>query len=237
MSGISPQYADGLELRIRELNEQVERLKALVVMRCDLDVPPQFSQGLQSHEVLEPVTAEHCQWFVAEIEKLRKERETRLDLAEQNKQLKAELKSIDGALNDPRANLTLTTSEIILELKEQVDVLTEAYDQCGRTVQDYGRTIDQTESRLREVAAHCANVEEQLAALAEQNKKLRKAIVLACAAIDEGVIDHEWNFGIIREAKYLPDLATPVLNQIKAEAYREAAVTNCAEAIRARMKP
>ena len=101
------------------LREQVEKLEALVVMRCDLDVPPQFSQGLQPHEVLEPVTAEHCQWFVAEIEKLRKERETRLDLAEQNKQLKAELKSIDGALNDPRANLTLTTSEIIWELKEQ----------------------------------------------------------------------------------------------------------------------
>ena len=104
---------------ITELREQVKKLEALVVMRCDLDVPPQFSQGLQSHEVLEPVTAEHCQWFVAEIEKLRKERETHLYLAEQNKQLKAELKSIDGALNDPRANLTLTTSEIIWELKEQ----------------------------------------------------------------------------------------------------------------------
>ena len=105
--------------KTEELREQVKKLEALVVMRCDLDVPPQFSQGLQSHEFLEPVTAEHCQWFVAEIEKLRKERETRLDLAEQNKQLKAELKSIDGALNDPRANLTLTTPEIIWELKEQ----------------------------------------------------------------------------------------------------------------------
>ena len=85
-------------------------------------------------------------------------------LTEQNKQLKAELKSIDGALNDPRANLTLTTSEIIWELKEQIERLTDAYDQCGRTVQEYGRAIDQTESRLREVAAHCANVEQQLAA-------------------------------------------------------------------------
>ena len=256
-----PSLEQLLRAEITALREQVAELKAMVVMRCDLDTPPQFSQGFQPHEVLEPVTAEHCQWFVAKIEKLTKERETRLDLAEQNKQLKAELKSIDGALDDPRANLTLTTSEIILELKEQVDVLTEAYDQCGRTVQDYGRTIDQTESRLREVAAHCANVEEQLAALAEQNekltkerdelktvpmkyrrmqfnaelqdevtqlqkqlaalaeqnKKLRKAIVLACAAIDEGVIDHEWNFGIIREAKYLPDLASPVLNSIPKE--------------------
>ena len=108
---------------ITTLREQVKKLEALVVMRCDLDVPPQFSQGLQSHEFLEPVTAEHCQWFVAEIEKLTKERKTRLDLAEQNKQLKAELKSIDGALNDPRANLTLTTSEIIWELKGQIEKL------------------------------------------------------------------------------------------------------------------
>ena len=60
---------------ITTLREQVKKLEALVVMRCDLDVPPQFSQGLQSHEFLEPVTAEHCQWFVAEIEKLRKERD------------------------------------------------------------------------------------------------------------------------------------------------------------------
>ena len=63
MSGISAQYVDGLEFRIKELGEQVEKLKA-------------------------------------------------------------ELKSIDGALDDPRANLTLTTSEIIWELKEQVAALT-----------------------------------------------------------------------------------------------------------------
>ena len=44
-------------------------------------------------------------------------------LREQVKKLKAELKSIDGALDDPRANLTLTTSEIIWELKEQIEKL------------------------------------------------------------------------------------------------------------------
>ena len=224
------------------LREHVEKLEALVVMRCDLDVPPQFSQGLQPHEVLEPVTAEHCQWFVAEIEKLRKERETRLDLAEQNKQLKAELKSIDGALNDPRANLTLTTSEIILELKEQVDVLTEAYDQCGRTVQDYGRTIDQTESRLREVATHCANVEQQLAALAEQNEKMKadrssvwmvatKVCMMLFATKDDadqsqsqqGASTYTVPVEVPVFGAQLPDLATPVLNRIKAEGMREAA--------------
>ena len=50
-------------------------------------------------------------------------------LREQVEKLKAELKSIDGALNDPRANLTLTTSEIIWELKEQVERLTKERDQ------------------------------------------------------------------------------------------------------------
>ena len=48
---------DSLEREVSSLREQVEKLEALVVMRCDLDVPPQFSQGLQSHEFLEPVTA------------------------------------------------------------------------------------------------------------------------------------------------------------------------------------
>ena len=50
-------------------------------------------------------------------------------LREQVEKLKAELKSIDGALDDPRANLTLTTSEIIWELKEQVEKLTKERDE------------------------------------------------------------------------------------------------------------
>ena len=53
----------------------------------------------------------------------------------------------------------------ITALREQVEKLTKSYDQCGRTVQEYGRTITQTELRLHEVATHCANVEQQLAAL------------------------------------------------------------------------
>ena len=50
-------------------------------------------------------------------------------LREQVKEMKAELKSIDGALDDPRANLTLATSEIIWELKEQVEKLTKERDE------------------------------------------------------------------------------------------------------------
>ena len=42
------------------------------------------------------------------------------DLRAENDRLKAELKSIDGALDDPRANLTLTTAEIIWEMKAEL---------------------------------------------------------------------------------------------------------------------
>ena len=42
------------------------------------------------------------------------------DLRAENNRLKAELKSIDGALDDPRANLTLTTAEIIWEMKAEL---------------------------------------------------------------------------------------------------------------------
>ena len=41
-------------------------------------------------------------------------------LRAENARMKAELKSIEGALDDPRANLTLTTAEIIRELKAQL---------------------------------------------------------------------------------------------------------------------
>ena len=65
---------------------------------------------------LDDVTAKACSKKIAE-------------LREQVEKLKAELKSIDGALNDPRANLTLTTSEIIWELKGQVEKLTQERDE------------------------------------------------------------------------------------------------------------
>ena len=111
----------------------------------------------------------------------------------------------------------------ITTLREQVEKLTEAYDQCGRTVQDYGRTIDQTESRLCEVAAHCANVEQQLATLAEQNEKLRKVLLrLACLGNGDQYGNSIGNC-IAQEALSLPNLATPVLNRIRAEGMRMAA--------------
>ena len=52
-----------------------------------------------------------------EIETLEKELD---QFRAENEKLKAELKSIDGALDDPRANLTLTTAEIIWEIKAEL---------------------------------------------------------------------------------------------------------------------
>jgi len=72
-----------------------------------------------------------CTKAAEEIEKLRAEineqarllgisAEKELALRAENERLKAELKSIDGALCDPRANLTLTTAEIIREIKTEL---------------------------------------------------------------------------------------------------------------------
>ena len=52
------------------LEKERDALRSLVVMRFDHDHPPQFTQGYDTHELTEPVTAEHCRWFVAEIERL-----------------------------------------------------------------------------------------------------------------------------------------------------------------------
>ena len=64
---------------------------------------------------------------------------------------------------------------------------------------------------------------EQLAALAEQNEKMRKVLLrLACLGNGDQYGNSIGNC-IAQEALSLPDLATPVLNRIKAEAYLEAA--------------
>lgn len=59
--------------RLEAVEKERDALRALVVMRFDHDRPPQFTQGYDTHELTEPVTAEHCRWFVDEIERLRAE--------------------------------------------------------------------------------------------------------------------------------------------------------------------
>lgn len=137
-------------------------------------------------------------------------------LREQVKKLKAELKSIDGALDDPRANLTLTTSEIIWELKVQVEKLTEESVVLRASSRSKLETIANLEWQVEKLT-------KQLAALAEQNEKLRKVLLrLACLGNGDQYGNSIGNC-IAQEALSLPDLASPVLNRIRAEAIEEAA--------------
>jgi len=142
-------------------------------------------------------------------------------LREQVEKLKAELKSIDGALDDPRANLTLTTSEIIWELKEQVEKLTKERDDLrSRRCEVCGYLEHERE--------HTGCLREQLAALAEQNEKMRKALT-KWRYLDSS---YNWRCGHCGNeegdehkegcALSLPDLASPVLNRIRAEGMRMA---------------
>lgn len=134
-------------------------------------------------------------------------------LREQVEKLKAELKSIDGALNDPRANLTLTTSEIIWELKGQVEKLTKERDDLrSRRCEVCGYLEHERE--------HTGCLREQLAALAKQNAKMREALEMIVVSS----LTHPRVSAYADKALSLPDLTTPVLNKIKAEAYREAAM-------------
>lgn len=66
-------YARALEEYCEALNTDLTKWQKMIVMRFDHDIPPTFEQGYKEHDVLEPVTAEHCRWFVAEIERLRNE--------------------------------------------------------------------------------------------------------------------------------------------------------------------
>lgn len=139
-------------------------------------------------------------------------------LREQVEKLKAELKSIDGALNDPRANLTLTTSEIIWELKGQVEKLTKERDAAWSV----NPTV--SENLLR----------EQLAALAEQNEKLKDALKTVVDDAEECTDHDDWTAMLLSLEAYhiastcleeideLPNLTTPVLNRIRAEGVRKA---------------
>lgn len=139
-----------------------------------------------------------------------------VSLREQVEKLKAELASIDGALNDPRANLTLTTSEIIWELKGQVEKLTEECVVLRASNKTKLDTISYLETREDEN-------QQKLAALAEQNEKFRETLSRwryqnlsynwccgNCGAVDGD--EHKEGCALS-----LPDLASPILNKYRAE--------------------
>lgn len=71
LNGMGSEREAALMAKLEAAEKERDALRALVVMRFDHDYPPQFTQGHDLHELTEPVTAEHCRWFVAEIERLR----------------------------------------------------------------------------------------------------------------------------------------------------------------------
>lgn len=145
-------------------------------------------------------------------------------LSEQVEKLKAELKSIDGALNDPRANLTLTTSEIIWELKDKLEKLTKERDALKTVPMKYRRM--QFNAELQDKVTQ---LQKQLAALAEQNTKMREVIVLYSEATSEGYSgvfraccasrpeEPHTRYCSCNKALSLPDLATSILNKEEGE--------------------
>lgn len=95
---------------------------------------------------------------------------------------------------------------------------------------------------LHLVNQELSTLNTQLAALAEQNAKLRKVLLrLACLGNGDQYGNSIGNC-IAQEALSLPDLASPVLNRIRAEGMRMAAdicsekhsLSGAEEAIRAR---
>ena len=96
----------------------------------------------------------------------------------------------------------------IKELGEQVEKLTKERDELHRA---FNQPVPRSEWE---------KMQEQLAALAEQNEKQRAFLEFAWKDIPMS----EYAFKILEHVMNLPNLATPVLNKIKAEAYREAAM-------------
>ena len=98
-------------------------------------------------------------------------------------------------------------------LREQVEKLTKELDNVKQV--EFPRRVQKVTDALKR------KHEKELAALAEQNAKMRKVLLrLACLGNGDQYGNSIGNC-IAQEALSLPDLASPVLNRIKAEAYRE----------------
>lgn len=82
--------------KVRQQQKEIERLRSLIVCGFYEDETPTFRQGEPQHELESAVTAEECTGMVAEIERLRGERDTfymdyRIKCDEETKRLEVEL--------------------------------------------------------------------------------------------------------------------------------------------------
>ena len=99
------------------------------------------------------------------------------------------------------------------QLREQVEKLTRERDEA-KSVADYWLTKYEAEH-------------SQLAALAEQNEKMRGSLIAISIAWSSNDV---YSPHFFQEAFSIPDLASPVLNRIRAEGMREGAIV-CDEAV------
>ena len=95
----------------------------------------------------------------------------------------------------------------IISLREQVEKLTKERDIKEHCI---------TQFELEDL-----RMKDQLAALAEQNEKMREALVDCEQALDE-CRDYPITYDSVIEALSLPNLASPVLNRIRADGMKEA---------------
>lgn len=103
----------------------------------------------------------------------------------------------------------------IESLREQVEKLTKERDSLTRTLEHMEHTRDVEHARHREMSAA---MREQLAALAEQNERLRNVMRGIAEAVDYYYTEKSADRYCFHEALSLPDLASPVLNRIRARA-------------------
>ena len=100
----------------------------------------------------------------------------------------------------------------ITTLREQLAALTKERDELKTVPMKYRRM--QFNAELQD---EVTQLQKQLAVLAEQNEKQRAFLEFAWKDIPM----NEYAFEILEHVMNLPDLATPVLNRIRAEAMEE----------------
>lgn len=119
-----------------------------------------------------------------------------------------------GIAGEEVADMVDSLEREVFTLREQVEKLTKEREKLKTVPMKYRRM--QFNAELQD---EVTQLQKQLAALAEQNEKLRETLTEA-----KSMVGHPDNIAVIDTALSLPNLATPILNKIKAEAYREAAM-------------
>ena len=117
-----------------------------------------------------------------------------------------------GIAGEEVADMVDSLEQEVSTLREQVEKLTKELSVLKTTPPHLRQDLHCVASDL---SAQVRERDEQLAALAEQNEKMRKVLLrLACLGNGDQYGNSIGNC-IAQEALSLPDLATPVLNRIK----------------------